>query len=53
MRSLIFLNPRNPSSSTMALGLTQPLRIPEDISGVKARPALKADNLTAIYEPTV
>jgi hypothetical protein len=46
----------NPSSSTMTLEFTQPL--PEmstrDVpSGCKARPASKADNLTAICEPTV
>jgi hypothetical protein len=51
----IFFNLPNPSSSTMALGSTQPLtemstrNIPED----KWRPAHKADNLTAIYEPIV
>jgi hypothetical protein len=48
-----FFNSCNPSSSTMALGFTQPLKVPEDISGIKARPASKADNLTAIYRPTV
>jgi hypothetical protein len=45
----------NPSSRIMALGSTQPLRemstrnLPEG----KGRPALRADNLTAIREPIV
>jgi hypothetical protein len=45
----------NPSIRTMALGSTQPLtemrarNLPEG----NGRPARKADNLTAIYEPTV
>jgi hypothetical protein len=44
----------NPSSHTMVLGLTQPLaemstrNLPEGKGWV----ACKADNLTAIYEPT-
>jgi hypothetical protein len=46
----IFFNWRNPSSRTIALGLTQ--LITETSIG-KARPALKADNLTAIYGPIV
>jgi hypothetical protein len=29
------------------------LRVPEDIPGGKARPALRADNITAIRVPTV
>jgi hypothetical protein len=39
----------------MAMGFTQPLTAmsPEDISGDKARPARKVDNLTSIYEPIV
>jgi hypothetical protein len=39
----------------MAMEFTQPVtkRVPEDISGVSARPARKADNLAAIYEPIV
>jgi hypothetical protein len=39
----------------MALGFTQPLRemSTEDISGDKAWAACEADNLTAIYGPTV
>jgi hypothetical protein len=49
-----FFNCSNPSSCTMAQGLTQPLT---EMSiryfpGVKGRPARKADNLTAICEPT-
>jgi hypothetical protein len=52
----IFLNSPNPSSHTMALGSTQPRNrneYQEDSWGGKARPARKADNLTAIYEPIV
>jgi hypothetical protein len=51
----IFLNWPNPSSRTMALGSTQPLTetSTRDLSGVKGRPARKADNLTAISKPTV
>jgi hypothetical protein len=39
----------------MALGLTQPLRriSTRNLPGGKWRPARKADNLTAIWEPTV
>jgi hypothetical protein len=39
----------------MALGSTQPLTEMSirKIPGGKARPARKADNLTAIYEPIV
>jgi hypothetical protein len=38
----------------MALGSTQPLtEMNQEFSLGKGRPALKADNLTAIYEPTV
>jgi hypothetical protein len=39
----------------MALGSTQPLTemSTRNIPGGKGRPARKADNLTAIYEPTV
>jgi hypothetical protein len=52
---VVFYNLPNPSSRTMALGSTQPLT---EIStriflGGKGRPALKADNLTAICEPIV
>jgi hypothetical protein len=39
----------------MALGLTQPLTemSTTNLPGGKERPALKADNLTAIREPTL
>jgi hypothetical protein len=39
----------------MALGSTRPLTemSTRDLPGVKGRPALKADNLAAIYEPIV
>jgi hypothetical protein len=39
----------------MALGLSQPLTemSTRNIPGGKGRPALKADNLAAICEPTV
>jgi hypothetical protein len=43
-----FFNLPNPSSRTMALGSTQPLT---EIS--KKRPARRADNFAAIYEPNV
>jgi hypothetical protein len=45
----------NPSSRTMALGSTQPLTemSTRNLPGVKGRPVRKADNLTAICEPTV
>jgi hypothetical protein len=53
MRSFDFFNLRNPSSRTMALGLTQPL--PEmstrNFPGGKGRLERNAD-LTAICEPT-
>jgi hypothetical protein len=51
-----FFNLPNHSSLTIALGSTQPLtemstrNLP---GGGKWRPACKADNLIAIYEPTV
>jgi hypothetical protein len=45
------LTDRNPSSRTMALGLTQLL--PEMFLRSRARPARKADSLTAICEPIV
>jgi hypothetical protein len=50
----IFNSP-NPSSRTMALGSTQPLTemSTKNLPGGKGRPARKADNLTAICEPTV
>jgi hypothetical protein len=45
----------NPSGRTMALGSTQPLTemSTRNFPGGKGRPALKADNLTAICEPIV
>jgi hypothetical protein len=55
MRSLNLLNLPNPSSRTMALGLTHPLRemSTEVSSGGNARPARKADSLTATCEPII
>jgi hypothetical protein len=51
----IFFNLPNPSSRTMALGSTQPLReiSTRNLTVGKVRPAHKADNLTAICELTV
>jgi hypothetical protein len=45
----------NPSSRTMALESTQPLTemSARNFPGSKGRLGRKADNLTAIYEPTV
>jgi hypothetical protein len=50
-----FLNSPTPSSRTMALGSTQPLRelSTRDLLGGKGRPTHEADNLTAICEPIV
>jgi hypothetical protein len=50
-----FFNWPNPSSRTMALGSTQPVteKSTRNIPGGKGRPAGKADNLTAICEPTL
>jgi hypothetical protein len=47
-----FFNWLNPSSRTVALGSTQPLTemSTRNIHGGKGRPALEADNLTAICE---
>jgi hypothetical protein len=55
MRSLDFFNWPNPSSCTMALGLTQPLTgmSSRNRPGGQGRPASGADNLTTICEPTV
>jgi hypothetical protein len=49
------LNSHNPSSRTMALGSTQPLTDMSswNVSEGEERPARKAENLTAICEPTV
>jgi hypothetical protein len=48
-----FFNWPNPSNRTMALGSTQPLTKinTRNFPGGKGRPARKADNLFAIYEP--
>jgi hypothetical protein len=45
----------NPSSRTMALGSTQPLAEMStgNLPWGKKRPASRADNLAAIYEPNV
>jgi hypothetical protein len=45
----------NPSSRTMALGLTQPLTkiSTRNLPGDKEQPARRADNLAAICEPDV
>jgi hypothetical protein len=50
-----FFNLPNPSSRTMALGSTQPLRemSTSNLPVGKGRPALKADNLTTTCEPIV
>jgi hypothetical protein len=50
-----FFNLPNPSSRTMALGSTQPLRemSTKKFSGSKNRPARRADNLAVIYELNV
>jgi hypothetical protein len=50
-----FFNLPSPSSRTMALGSTQPLTQmrTRNLPGGKKRPARRADNLAAIYEPNV
>jgi hypothetical protein len=50
-----FFSIPNSSSCTMDLGSTQPLTemSTRNFSGGKKRPAHRADNLAAIYEPTV
>jgi hypothetical protein len=50
-----FFNWPNPYSSIMTLGSTQPLTemSTRNLPGGKGRPARKAENLTAICEPTV
>jgi hypothetical protein len=55
MKSLILFNLPNPSIRNMVLRSTQPLTEmrTRKIPGGKGRPAHKADNLTAICEPTV
>jgi hypothetical protein len=50
-----FFNLPNPSSPTMALGSTQSLSqmSTRKFPGGKMRPTLRADNISAIYEPNV
>jgi hypothetical protein len=50
-----FFNRSNPSSLTMALGSTQPLKQMRtgDLPGGKQRQARKAANLTAICKPII
>jgi hypothetical protein len=50
-----FFNCANPSSSTMALGSNQPLTEMSTINlpGIKGCLVCKADNLTAICDPSV
>jgi hypothetical protein len=50
-----FFNLPNPSSRTMTLGSTQLLTemCTRNLPGGKKRPASRADNLAAIYEPNV
>jgi hypothetical protein len=50
-----FFNSPNSSSRTMVLGSTQPVTdmSTRNLPGGKVRSARKADNLTAICEPTV
>jgi hypothetical protein len=52
---IVFFNLLNPSSRTMALVSTQPLTEMStwNLPGGKGRPARRADNLTAMCEPTV
>jgi hypothetical protein len=54
MMLLNIFNWPNPSSCTMALGSTQPLRemSTRSLPGRKGRPARKSGNFTAICEPT-
>jgi hypothetical protein len=55
MRSLDFFNRPNASSHTVDLRSTQPLTEmgTKNLPGCEGRPAHKADNLTAIYQPIV
>jgi hypothetical protein len=55
MRPLDISNLPNPSSRTIALGLTQPVTemSTRNISGGKPRSEHKVDNFTAISVPTV
>jgi hypothetical protein len=54
MGSFLFINLPNPSSRTMALGSTQLLTkmSTRNLPGGEGRPVPKADNVTAICEPT-
>jgi hypothetical protein len=49
----IYIHIPNPSNHTMTLGSTKPLieTRPGILPGIKARPARKANNLTAICDP--
>jgi hypothetical protein len=49
----IFFNLSDPFSRTMVLGSTQPVTevSTRNLSGGKKRPARRADNLVAVYEP--
>jgi hypothetical protein len=55
MRSLDFFSSPNPPSRIMTLGSTQPLTemSTRSISGGKALPVRKSDNIAAICEPIV
>jgi hypothetical protein len=55
MRSLDFFTLPNPTSRSMALGLTQPLTemSTRNFPGGNGQPARRVDNLTAICEPIV
>jgi hypothetical protein len=53
MRPLDFLSLPNPFSRDIALEFTQPLTVPENVSGGKALPARMSDNLTSICEPII
>jgi hypothetical protein len=55
IKSLDFFDLPNPSSRNMALGSTQPLTelSTRNLPGGHGRLAHKADNFTAICEPTV
>jgi hypothetical protein len=50
-----FFNLTNPSSRTMARGLTQPVTeiSTRNLPGGKKRPARRPDNFAAIYEPNI
>jgi hypothetical protein len=50
-----FFDLPNPSSCTMALGLTHPVTkmCTRSLLGGKKQPAYRADNLATIYEPNI